>query len=157
VKSSEVNALALPGGIVWITRPLFDLVQAAPDELAFILGHEMGHIMRRHAMDRLMTHSVLSTAIRAGALGGLGRSQAGRMVMQLLEQGYSQDQELDADRLGVRLSASAGYDPQAAIRLLLRLKARSGEPELLGTFFASHPPFDTRVQNLDRVVRQPRG
>ena len=122
VRAAEPNAFALPGGFIWVTRPLLELCGSNPDEVAFILGHEMGHVIRKHAIDRLMTSSVLNTALRAVPVGGFLRSQAGGILMGLLHQRYSQDQELDADQLGVRLARSAGFDAAAAIRLLDRLR-----------------------------------
>ena len=153
-RSAEANAFALPGGFIWVTRPLLELCGSNPDEVAFILGHEMGHVICKHAMDRLMANSVLNTALRVVPIGGLVRSQVGGIVMGLLKQRYSQDQELEADQLGVRLAGSAGFEPVAAIRLLDRLKQKSGEGPAIVEYFSSHPPFDLRIANLRQLLKK---
>ena len=153
LQSSEANAFALPGGFISVTRPLVELCERNPDEMAFILGHEMAHVIRKHAMDRMMTNSVLDAAIRAVPIGGLMRSQLGGILRQLLEQRYSQDQELDADQLGVRLACAAGFRADAAVRLLDRLKRRSGESPGIGEYFSTHPPFDLRIKRVRHFLK----
>lgn len=153
LQASEANAFALPGGFIWVTRALVELCERNPDDIAFILGHEMAHVIRRHAMDRMMTNSVLNAAIRAVPVGGLVRSQLGGMLRQMLEQRYSQDQELDADQLGVRLARAAGFRADAAIELLDRLKRRSGESPGIGEYFSSHPPFDLRIARVRHFLK----
>jgi predicted Zn-dependent protease len=153
LQAEESNAFALPGGFIWVTRPLVELCERNPDELAFILGHEMAHVIRKHAMDRMMTNSVLNAAIRAVPVGGLVRSQLGGILRQLLEQRYSQDHELDADQFGVRLARAAAFQPEAAIQLLERLKQRSSEPPGIGEYFSSHPPFELRIARVRRFLK----
>jgi predicted Zn-dependent protease len=153
VESPHANAFALPGGFICVTRSLLELCEFDPHELAFILGHEMSHVIRKHAMDRLMTNSILDTAIRAAPVGGLFRSQIGGILRNLLEQSYSQDQELDADELGVRLAHSAGFDVTAAVRLMTRLKQTSGSAPGLSEYFSSHPPFDLRIKRIERALK----
>jgi len=153
--SSDANAFALPGGFIFITRALLELCHSAPDEIAFVLGHEIGHVLRKHALDRMLVNSVIHTAVRAVPAAGLVRSHLGGLVVELLSKGYSQDQEFDADILGVRLARSAGFEPTAGMRLLSRLRDCSVEPSALGTYFSSHPPFSTRIQNLRRFLGTP--
>jgi Zn-dependent protease with chaperone function len=135
-----------------VTRPLLALCDE--DELAFVLGHEMGHVLLRHAIDRVMAHSALNAAVGRLAAGGgvFGRSLAG-VAAALLSQGYSQDQELDADRAGVRLARAAGFDPAAGARLLGRLAGVRGDLAGLSRYFSSHPPFEVRISHLGRVAR----
>jgi predicted Zn-dependent protease len=153
VRSPHANAFALPGGFIWVTESLVELCGFNRDEVAFILGHEMGHVIRRHAMERLMTSSILDAAIRTAPVGGLFRSPIGGVLRNLLEQSYSQDQELDADRLGVRLARSAAFDPAAAARLLARLKHAPSEVPGLSEYFSSHPPLDVRIRHINRAVK----
>jgi predicted Zn-dependent protease len=149
VQSVEINAFALPGGYIFLTRPLLDLCQGHRDELAFVLGHEMGHVIRLHAIDRLMANSVISTAAGTLSLGkGMLRQHLSGVVTMLLQQGYSQDQELDADRVGAEVAGSAGFDPAGAIRLLERLRALAPELTLFDRYFCSHPATDVRIRNL---------
>ncbi|HZT79370.1 MAG TPA: M48 family metalloprotease, partial [Gemmataceae bacterium] len=104
VLAPEANAFALPGGFIFVARPLLELCRWDRDETAFILGHEMGHVLKRHAIDRLMANSFLSTLMSRLPLGGgLVRPQVAAVLGTLLRQGYSREQELDADVLGLRL------------------------------------------------------
>jgi predicted Zn-dependent protease len=153
VTSPEVNAFAFPGGFVVVTQALLGFCRWDPHELAFILGHEMGHIVHRHALDRMMANHLIGVALRRLPLAGpLSRQVLGGWTHELLHQSYSQDQELEADRFGARLARSAGFDATAALRLLERLQPLAPETGLLGPYFASHPPGSLRVERLRRVI-----
>ena len=143
VRAGVSNAYALPGGFVFITEPLLDLCAEDRDELAFLLGHEMGHVLRGHARSQL-TASTFLNAVTAQLSG------AGLMLRQLLNKGYSRELELEADGEGARLAAAAGFDPRAAARALRRLARVSGGNAGLMEYFSSHPAIDERVQKLER-------
>ena len=142
VRASTANAYALPGGFVFITEPLLDLCAQDRDELAFLLGHEMGHILRGHAKSKL-TASTFLNAVTARFSG------AGLMLRQVLGKGYSRELELEADCEGARLAAAAGFDPGAAARALRRMARVSADNAGLLEYFSSHPPFSERVQKLE--------
>jgi beta-barrel assembly-enhancing protease len=150
VTPPEVNAFALPGGFVFLTRSLVEFCERDRDELAFIVGHEMGHIVRRHAMDRLMANTVLRAAVTglATARGVAGQSLAG-LATTVFQKSYAQDQEFEADRFGAQLAQRAGFDPAAASRALKRLGAQAREGGPLSAYFSSHPPLKLRVQHLE--------
>ncbi|HPC95080.1 MAG TPA: M48 family metallopeptidase [Sedimentisphaerales bacterium] len=154
--AGEPNAFALPGGFVFVSRPIIDLCQGERDELAFVLGHEMGHIISGHAIERIVTNSAVSVASRTAAVRGLLGGWLRHVGVQFLETAYSRDHELEADRLGVRLAAAAGYDPQASIRLLERLAElkTSAGPLDLGEYFSTHPTFDLRIRNIRQFLRR---
>jgi predicted Zn-dependent protease len=141
VRASVSNAYALPGGFVFITEPLVDLCAQNPDELAFLLGHEMGHVLCGHARSQLTARTFLN-AVTARLSG------AGLMLRQLLNQGYSRELELEADREGARLAAAAGFDSRAAARALQRLARGAGDDAGLAEYFSSHPPLAERVRKL---------
>jgi predicted Zn-dependent protease len=143
VPSPVSNAYALPGGFVFITEPLLNLCAYDQDEIAFFLGHEMGHILRGHARNQL-TASALLNAVTARLTG------AGLMLRQLLNKGYSRELELEADREGARLSGAAGFDRRAAVRALGRVAQASTGSGGLGEYFSSHPPFEERIRALER-------
>lgn len=151
VRSAEANAFALPGGFLFVTRPLVELCQSEPNELAFILGHEIAHVVHKHALDRMLSSSISDALLRSIPIAGLLRSQFAGVLRQLLQSGYSQDQELDADEFGLRLSRAAGFDTAAAAQMLARLRDRSGDPLELLAYFASHPPFDVRIRRLTKL------
>ena len=156
VKGTEPNAFALPGGFIFVTRSLVELCQWNQDEVAFILGHEMGHVIRGHAMSRIVSNSAIAAASRAAPVRGLLSGWLRRVGVQFLESAYSQDLESEADKLGVRLTAAAGYDPHAAVQLMRRLaKLNSPAGQFdLGSYFSSHPPFNLRIHNINRLLRK---
>jgi predicted Zn-dependent protease len=154
VLGREVNAFALPGGFVFLTRPLLDLCGGDRDELAFVVGHEMGHVLHGHAMQRIMNGWALSAAGRALPVPGVAGGVLLHQVKGLLHLAYARDQELDADQTGVRLVHSAGLDPRAAIRLLRRLQQSPAGDVTLGGYFSTHPPVEMRVEALARYLRE---
>ena len=156
VKGGEPNAFALPGGFIFITRSLVELCGGEPDEVAFILGHEMAHVIRGHAMNRIISNTAISTAARVTPVRGVLAGWLRKVGVQFLESAYSQDLESEADNLGVRLAAAAKYDAQAATRLLARLAKLTAAPQelYLGQYFSSHPAYKTRIQNINRLLRK---
>ncbi|MHC4105579.1 MAG: M48 family metallopeptidase [Planctomycetota bacterium] len=156
VKGAEPNAFALPGGFIFVTNSLMELCQYNKNEVAFILAHEMGHVIRGHAMNRIISNSAIAAASRAAPIRGALSGWLRKVGVQFLESAYSQDMESEADKLGVRLVAAAGYDPQACVRLLSRLAKLSksvGQFDL-GGYFSSHPPFNDRIRNINRLLQK---
>ena len=151
--NDEPNAFALPGGFIFITRGLLELCEYDRDEIAFVLGHEMAHVIRGHAMERIISDSAVKTISRAtpvrGALGGWLK----RVGVKFLESAYSQDRELDADKLGARLAKAGRYDRDAGARLLRRLVKldQSGRLAELSSYFSSHPPLSDRIRTVKAV------
>ena len=152
--AGEPNAFALPGGFIFVSRSILELCRWDKSEMAFILAHEMGHVIRGHAIERIVTNTAVSAASRAvpvrGALGGWLKT----VGIQYLQTAYSRDHELEADRLGVRLVMAAGFDPEGAVRLLTRLAdlRRSAEPSSLGEYFSTHPTSEIRIQSIRRFL-----
>jgi len=150
----EPNAFALPGGFIFVSRPILDLCGWNESEIAFILGHEMGHVLHGHAVERIMTNSAVAAASRTAPVPGLLGAWLRNVGVRFLETAYSRDNELEADRLGVRLAVAAGYDPQGAICLLTRLGQlhRSPDPLILGEYFSTHPTAEVRIQAIRRYL-----
>jgi len=153
VRSPEVNAFAFPGGFVFVMRPLLDFCCWDRDEIAFVLAHEVGHVVKRHAINRLMTNSLVSSGLSRLPVGGVLAAPVLNLAATLLNQGYSQDQELDADNFGLRLSQAAGYDIKAATRLLQRLRTVPTGASNLSSYFSSHPPVEVRLQHAERFIQ----
>jgi predicted Zn-dependent protease len=155
--SEEPNAFALPGGFVFITRGILELCRWDRNEAAIILAHEMAHVIRKHPMERVMESSALSAATRAmpvrGALGGWLKTAG----LAVVEKAYSQERELDADALGLKLACAAGFDGRAGERLMFRLAAiRKAHNLPLGEYFDTHPPFERRIYELRRLLDKQR-
>jgi predicted Zn-dependent protease len=163
LNSDEINAFALPGGYVYVTRGLVALANNEA-ELAGVLGHEIGHVNARHTAERMgqqQTVSVLST-LGVAAATILGGDTLGQLASGAAQQGgeiylgqYSQSQEFEADSLGVRYIAKTGYDPQAMATFLdsldqdTHLEAKeAGTPEAADAYSMtqSHPRTPDRVQ-----------
>lgn len=154
VKVDVPNAWALPGGFIFITRALVDLCESHADEVAFVLGHEMGHVVRGHAMDRMLNSTLLSAASRVTPVGRVLTPRVMSVGLKLVQSAYSQDQELEADAFGVRLCRSAGYDTTAALQMMQRLAQAAGESAdpSLWSYFGTHPALDERMAHLQRVI-----
>jgi len=152
VNPDRPTAFALPGGFIFVARSLVHLCDR--DEVAFILGHEMAHVIRRHAIDRLLQQKVVSALALASPGRGALASWIRQVGLQGLARAFSQDQEFEADELGLRLMRAAGFDPAGAIRLLQRLGTLDATPGPLGLgpYLSTHPPVEDRVRRLRRLV-----
>ena len=156
VNGPEPNAFALPGGFIFVTKSLVELCRYNHDEIACILGHEMAHIIRGHAMNRIISNSAIAAASRAAPIRGALSGWLRKVGVQFLESAYSKDLESESDRLGVRLVAAAGYQPDACVKLFSRLAELNSPPHEfdLGSYFSSHPPFKIRIDNVKRQLRK---
>jgi predicted Zn-dependent protease len=163
LNSEVINAFALPGGYVYITRGLLALADNEA-ELAGVMAHEIGHVTARHSAQRysrgvLAQGGLAIGTVLAGVLGGAAAAdlvqQAGGLGAQAYLAGYSRDQEFQADELGVRYMARAGYDPTAMSsfleklerndQLMRRLAGRDGDADPASSWFATHPRTPERV------------
>lgn len=147
--SREVNAFALPGGFIFVHDGLLDFCGMREEEIAFVLGHEIGHVVNGHALDRMVANSLIKIISNLGPAGITRQTLA-----KLLTSTYSQDQELEADIFGSRIIAAAGYDHGAAAAFMERMQQRPGpEGGMFGKYFSTHPPHAVRVANLQRYWR----
>lgn len=161
--SPVVNAFAVPGGYVYVTRGLLALANDEA-ELAGVLGHEIAHVVAQHGAERqeqstLGTLGVLGGIVLGGILGGEDGAKLGAQIGQfgagLYVTKHSRAHELEADQLGVRYLADAGYDPYAQADFLdnmaeeaalqAKIAGKSYNPNSVG-FFASHPATGQRVR-----------
>lgn len=151
----EVNAFSLPGGFVYVNKGLVDRA-ANDDELACVLGHEIGHIVARHSIKKLqavMGYSILRLLTMAVPQDGSVGGTADVAFTQILT-GYSREDELLADQLGARYAKAAGYNPHAMISFLSKLeeieRKRPLQPK---SYFKTHPYGPDRI----RIVKQELG
>ena len=171
LNSPVVNAFAMPGGYVFVTRGVIALANNEA-ELAGVLGHEIGHVTSQHVQARVARGEITSLGARLAKIFGeqLGNARIGAYtgelasVSQLYDiRRYSREQEFQADRLGTETLAKAGYDPHAMATFLASLGAwtrlqnrMAGRPEDYNDFsmFADHPRTPDRV---DRAVAEAAG
>jgi beta-barrel assembly-enhancing protease len=155
VSNGPPNAFALPGGFIFVTRSLLELCQWNENEIAFILGHEMAHAIRGHAMERIINSSAIALGARATPMRSLLGSWLSSVGVKFLQNAYSQDNELEADTLGVLLVDAAGYDANAAIQMLARLAKLNPDNQTgIGVYFSSHPAFEIRIERAKSVLEQ---
>lgn len=157
VDSPTVNAFALPGGYVYVTRGLMALANSEA-ELAGVIAHEIGHVTARHPAQRY-SHGMVAS-LGATLLGILTESpdlgRLGRLAAGLYIQGYSREQEYEADRLGVRYLARAGYDPMAMASFLKALEADDALTQMIAGEKGAEPPLDlfrSHPRTADRIVQ----
>jgi predicted Zn-dependent protease len=147
---NEPTAFALPGGFIFVAQSLVQLCNGERDELAFVLAHEMAHVIRRHAMDRLLQQKAASVLALASPARGALASWVRQVGFQGLARAYSRDQEFEADELGFRLMRAAGFNAGGAIRLLERFRpfAATPDPFSIAPYFSTHPSVDDRVLRI---------
>ncbi len=149
------SAFALPGGFIFVSASLVELCERDDHELAFVVAHEMAHVIRRHAIDRILSEKVLSAAAFASPGRGVLAPWIRKVGLKWLGRAYSREHELDADELGARLAQASGYDPAAALSVLRRLGAWSSADGPLGAYLSTHPPVDERIAHLRRQLDLP--
>lgn len=154
LESDDVNAYALPGGFVYVTRGLLEMV-GEEAELAGALAHEIGHIAARQHAGKIRRSQLASLGVSflGPALGGGLRAAATVRGARSGSQGFfmrfSREDEREADRIGAKLLYDAGYDPEGMIRLLKRLAALDeNDPGLVRAYFRSHAKVEDRIESL---------
>jgi predicted Zn-dependent protease len=154
----EANAFCLPGGKVFVYTGLFKYV-ANDDELAAVMGHEIGHALARHGAERMSSSQLtqMGGQVLGAVMQGRGNPQNTAAVMQAFGIGtqlgialpHSRTQEYEADHIGLVLAAKAGYNPQAALNFWEKF-AKDGKtpPEYLST----HPAPANRISEIRALI-----
>ncbi len=156
LETDTVNAFAAPGGHVFITRGLFELL-ASEAELAGVLAHEIAHVLEKHHLDALQksTRGKLLEDALASSTSRKNRAALRKLMgagMQLYARGLERDDEYEADRVGVVIAARAGYDPYALLDVLVTLDSLDPADGNLALMFSTHPPSGERLARLDRAM-----
>ncbi|MCA9994978.1 MAG: M48 family metalloprotease [Anaerolineales bacterium] len=148
-----INAFALPGGPVFITKALFDRLETE-GQLAGVLGHEIGHVVARHSAQRIakanLTEGITGAVVVAS--GDERTAQMAVMVGQMINMKYGREDELQSDMLGVQFMVDAGYDPRSLIGVMKILEETSGgsPPE----FMSTHPNPGNRAARIEEAIQQ---
>jgi beta-barrel assembly-enhancing protease len=158
-----INAFSLPGGPVYVGEGMVDLM-TSEDELAAVIGHEVEHIDHYHCAERVQIEARLRN-LQLGIVGAILQ-----IPVQVWEAGYNKDEELEADREGIRLAVLGGYSPYGAVTMFERFSklhseylvhARNPEDELtqlaiqsMQGYFRSHPLPSERLAQANRLIAQ---
>lgn len=149
----EINAFSTPGGFVYIFKDLMQ--ETNEDELAGVIGHEVGHIAAKHAVKRIQAaigYDILMNLIFRGKDIYVLRRVMG-VVSNLITLGYSRQDELQADRLGVRYAYRAGYNPYGLISFMKKLeKLEKDDTSEMFSFMRTHPPLKVREELLKQEI-----
>lgn len=158
--SEEVNALAAPGGFIFITR---GLLKTCPDEdaLAGVLAHEIGHVSARHGLQAIKKSRLVEAfkllaveaaerlaAEKVGQLTELFEGALDDIVAQLIERGYDRQAEMEADSLALKTVNRAGYSPAGLILFLEKLSEKEARERALKGWFSTHPKPQDRLEKL---------
>ena len=154
-----INAFALPGGQVFITRALYEKLQTE-GELAGVLAHEIGHVVGRHSAEQIaktqltegLTGAAVIAAYDPNNPSSANSAQIAALIGQLVNLKFSRADESEADKFGVCFMNEAGYDPQEMISLMQILEAASSgnEPP---EFFSTHPSPANRIQQIQADIQ----
>jgi predicted Zn-dependent protease len=155
---NTINAFALPGGPIFITEALLGRL-STEGELAGVLAHEVGHVLGRHSAERIakqqltqgLTGALVLSTYDPDNPNSAGTAQMAMLIGSLINLRYGREDELESDRLGVKLMAEAGYDPRSLIRVmdvLASSREGGGQPEFLST----HPDPGNRKQRIEEAI-----
>lgn len=154
-----LNAFALPGGQVFITAGFLDQL-TTDGQLAGVLAHEIGHVVERHAAERLSKTDLAQGLTGALILSSKGSddpdskkaAQVALALAHLMKMKYGREDELEADRDGIHIMVEAGYDPRAMIQVVEILRANGGgmAPE----FFSTHPEPEHRIELIEAAITE---
>ncbi|WP_314243240.1 M48 family metalloprotease [Empedobacter tilapiae] len=149
-----VNAFALPGGPIFITEALLTRLQNE-DQLAGVLGHEVGHVIARHSAEQ-MSKQELSQGISGAAgvaAGDANSAYYAQVVANMVNMKYGRDDELESDDLGVRFMIQAGYNPEALIGVMDILEEASGGSQV-PEFQSTHPSPSNRREKIKAAIEK---
>jgi predicted Zn-dependent protease len=154
-----VNAFALPGGQVFITEGLAKRLQTK-GQLACVLGHEVGHVVARHAAQHIAKAELTNGLTGAAVLATYdpndpsSRNNAAMVTLigEVINLKFSRSDELEADKLGVRIASESGYDPRAMIKVMHILEESSKSRPI--EFFSTHPNPERRIARIETAIKE---
>lgn len=155
ITSKELNAFCMPGGKIMFYSGLIQNLKLSDDEIAVVMGHEIAHALREHSREQVSQAMAAQATIGIGAallgLGDLPANLASTAYEALIATRFSRSDESEADRIGLELSARAGYDPRAGITLWKKMLSgnQGGSPP---EFLSTHPAETRRIQQIESLL-----
>jgi predicted Zn-dependent protease len=160
VDSREVNAFAVPGGYIYINRGLIERAQTMA-QVAGVLGHEIGHVTERHSIEQMekAQQANLGLGLLCILTPSVCQSQAGSAAVQIgagaLFAKFSRDDELEADRVGIRNMIRAGINPEGVPQMFqILLEERERSPAAVEAWFSTHPTEETRIAEARAIINE---
>ena len=144
-----VNAFAVLGGPVFVTNGLLDAARSDDGEIASVIGHEIAHITQRHGvrqLEKAVGLTVIVSLLTSGSSTDVER--VSNVATQLMMQGWSRDDEKDADLVGVDYAVAANYDGWGLVRFLEMLEGEHGNQSKFEVFLSSHPSYENRIGRI---------
>lgn len=159
IQDKTLNAFTLPGGTIYVNSGLAE--KAGDDELAAVLGHEVGHAAARHAAKHLQADLGFALLIHAAGAAGAGEGavEVADSLYGLFSNGYSRRDELEADRLGMKYSARAGYDPGGMITFFEKMlkEEPEGAMDRAAVWRRTHPLASDRIDHAKKELEKMTG
>jgi predicted Zn-dependent protease len=155
INSNELNAFCMPGGKIAFYSGLIRQLSLSDAEIAIVMGHEISHALREHSREQVSQAIAAQTTIDVGAallgLGGVSANLASSAYQALIATKFSRVDESEADRMGLELTARAGYDPRAGVSLWQKMMQanQSGRPP---EFLSTHPAESNRIQEIESLL-----
>ena len=163
VESDQVNAFAVPGGAVLVTSGMLKLLSNEA-ELACVIGHEVGHVVRKHHLSLLQKELLLQSgakvvgeAVQSGGPKDEVRKFLASEGAELYARSLDRDSERDADGDGVLLAARAGYDPASCLLFMQRMAGMKQEAGALASLYKTHPQAAERAGDVDKALARLEG
>lgn len=156
ISSNELNAWCMPGGKIAVYTGIIEKLNLTDGELAAIIGHEIAHALREHSAEQassnMLTNIGLDAITKVAGLDGLSQSALGIAAKYTLEMPFSRSHEKEADHIGAELMARAGYDPNEAVNVWIKMSKLSSSsiPEILST----HPSNESRIKDLQEIAKK---
>jgi predicted Zn-dependent protease len=154
LENHKVNAFAVPGGFVFVNIGVVKFCDYQPDKIAFVLAHEIAHIVKGHALERVIGDMAASAALKTGKISSAAGAWIRKTGIKFLQSSYSRNQEDQADTFAVRLMTAAGFDNQKAIEFLQKLadSAENRNDFEIGKYFSTHPQLNRRIENVRKTT-----
>jgi predicted Zn-dependent protease len=154
IQSEDVNAFAAPGGYIFVTLGLYRLLQNEAD-LAGVLGHEIGHVIRKHHLKLLQQGKLLDAGSKALSKQAGGSDKVQQLIgsgAEIVARSLDKDAEFEADRIGVVLATRAGYDAYGLPGVLQQIGHFAKDEGSVALLFKTHPLPDDRLAHLDSAM-----